>query len=121
MNAKFAGKTVYNIAFGDLGEDNQIDDLTKSNNGDIVRIISTIIQSIYEYTSHYDHVLYFKGSTEQRTKFYQAVLRRHYDLSSADFDIFGIEARNYHVDVELFNSQVDYIAFLIARKRIQSD
>lgn len=113
---KFEGKLIYNLAFGDVREDGKIDDFAESNNGDIVRIIATVIASIYEYTSRFHHAIYFRGSNKQRTRFYQTILRRKKSLLVDDFEILGIIESNQTEMIETFDPEFDYDAFLIVRK-----
>jgi hypothetical protein len=44
---------VYNLAFGDLSPDGEIDDQTISNNGDRDKILATIVRSVDLYTGRY--------------------------------------------------------------------
>ncbi len=107
------GKAVYNLAFGDVERDGSINDTNESNNGDIITIMKTIMGVVYQYTSHYsDRFIYFSGSTPQRTRFYQTILRRTYGSISLDFDIYGTTDDGY----EMFQTAKEYDGFLVIRK-----
>ncbi|HEX6429034.1 MAG TPA: hypothetical protein VF008_15165, partial [Niastella sp.] len=60
---------VYNLAFGDIKENGDLDDLNISNNGDRNKILATIVKVVESYTNKYpDRWIYFEGSTEHRTR-----------------------------------------------------
>lgn len=37
---------LYNVGFGDLLPDGSIDDLANTNNGDIIKVLATVVQTI---------------------------------------------------------------------------
>lgn len=48
----YAGKNLWNLAFGDL-KNADIDDSVISNNHDIVKLISTIAKAVYEFSAEF--------------------------------------------------------------------
>ncbi|WP_205513811.1 DUF6934 family protein [Longitalea arenae] len=63
---------VYNLAFGDINEDGEIDDLTISNNGGRNKVLSTLAKVVEIYTNKYpERLIYFRGSTKERTRLYR--------------------------------------------------
>jgi hypothetical protein len=42
-------KNLYSLSFGDLLPDGSIDDMADSNNGDILRVLSTVVQIIKDF------------------------------------------------------------------------
>ena len=46
-------KNIFNLAFGDLLPDGTIDDIAKSNNGDIAKVLSTVVKILDDFTSRY--------------------------------------------------------------------
>ena len=68
---------VYNLAFGDINEFDEINDLSKSNNGDRNRVLATIVKIVDLYTSKYpERLIYFRGSTVERTRLYRMAVGR---------------------------------------------
>ncbi len=81
-----------NCAFGDWDEENQciIDD-SVTNNGDMGKVIATVIGTMYDYTNTYpERFIYFKGSSLTRTLMYGKIIFDYYDELIEDFYIFGI-------------------------------
>jgi len=84
-------KNIMNLGFGDLLPDGSVDDTANSNNGDIVKILATIIAIIKNFTTEYPHVeIFFAGSTIERTKLYTRILRTYYSTFSKEFTISAI-------------------------------
>jgi hypothetical protein len=60
---------IYNLAFGDINVEGEIDDLTISDNGDRNKILATVAKSVDEYTKRFPgRWIFFKGSTPERTR-----------------------------------------------------
>jgi hypothetical protein len=77
-----------------------------SNNGDRNKVLSTVCQAIELYLKKYPtKIVYFKGSTEERTRLYRIIISnnlKHFDL---------------HYDI-LSEQESDFVAFrsnIIAR------
>ncbi len=74
----FGLKDTYNLAFGDLLPDGSIDDKANSNNGDIVKVLSTVVAILKEFTSTRPEAnIVFTGSTDLRMKLYTRILRTY--------------------------------------------
>ena len=41
-------KNIFNLGFGDLLNDGTIDDTANSNNGDLIKVLATVIQIFYQ-------------------------------------------------------------------------
>jgi hypothetical protein len=60
---------VYNLAFGDVMENGEIDDYSITDNGDRNKILATIFDVVNTYTVRFPgRLIYFKGSTRERTR-----------------------------------------------------
>ncbi len=118
LNYEFEGRQLYNLAFGDINENGEINDEAQSNNGDIIKIMSTIFSAIYEFTARYpERCVYFTGSDEQRTNFYQQIIRRKHEELIAHFSIYGEMILNENEsDYEEFDLTRDYHGFMVVRK-----
>ena len=65
---------VYNLAFGDINEEGEIDDYIISDNGDRNKILATVVKVVDDYTKKFpDRLIFFKGSTRERTRLYRMV------------------------------------------------
>ncbi len=77
------GGNIFNLAFGDLLPDASIDVNAVSNNGDIVKVLATVVDILKNFTSLDPGVsIYFLGSTSERTKLYARILRTYYLIFS---------------------------------------
>jgi len=107
-----------NLTFGDLRPDGSIDDKNVSNNGDIGKVLATLIGIIREFTElEPDSMIYIEGSTVERTKLYTRILTTYYPIFSKEFSIVGVINRENQKEPVLFEvkSDVEYFAFLIKR------
>lgn len=107
-------ENVYNLAFGDLDEKTgQVDDKSVTNNGDSLKVLSTVASSVYTFTSKYpDSWVFATGSTTVRTRLYRMGLTNNLAEISEDFQVFGLRDDNW----EEFIIGEDYEAFLVKRK-----
>ena len=111
-------ENIYNVGFGDLLADGSIDDKISSNNGDIVKVLSTIIQILREFTLNKPGIkIVFAGSNTTRTKLYQRMLVTYYDIFSKEFIISGlIETESGYAEIEFtVRSSKKFLAFFITR------
>ena len=70
---------MFNMGFGDLLPDGSIDDRANSNNGDIVKILSTVIHILKDFLDQLSDVeVFFTRSILQRTKLYARILKTYY-------------------------------------------
>lgn len=84
-------QNIVNMGFGDLLPDGSVDDTANSNNGDIIKVLSTVIQILVDFIAVQPRVkVIFTGSTEERTRLYQRILRTYYPDFSKQFMISGL-------------------------------
>ncbi|WP_257670910.1 DUF6934 family protein, partial [Parapedobacter tibetensis] len=104
------GVTYFNLGFGDLNENGQVDDLSKSNNSDRDKILATIASIVLEFTSHFpDVMVYAQGSTPSRTRLYQMGIAANWDKIKSIMDVYGYVNGQW----QRFEKQVNYQAFLV--------
>lgn len=111
-------KDLYNLSFGDLLPDGTIDDTAISNNGDIIRIMSTVVDIVKHFTKKFpEFKIGFTGSTIERTKLYERVLKMYYEEFSKDFFITASIKEGDKFIEEKFKPQANksYHAFFIKR------
>ncbi|WP_300596299.1 hypothetical protein [Niabella sp.] len=109
---------IYNLGFGDLCPDGTMDDAVNSNNGDIIKVLATVIRIIRAFTQLRPHIkIMFAGSTPERQRLYQRILKMYHAEFVKEFIITGlIEDENLYKEL-FFNPQKDifYLAFFIKR------
>jgi hypothetical protein len=111
---------VYNLAFGDIKENGELDDLTISNNGDRNKILATIVKVVVEYTNAFpDRWVYFRGSTENRTRLYRMAIGLHLEELSEMFEILA--DLNGNLQFTRFRKGLNVKAFLVKGKFIKFD
>ena len=87
-----AMKNLYNLGFGDLLANGKIDDKANSNNEDIIKVFSTIINIIKDFSEENpDSKIVFRGSTKGRTALYQRILKTYFDTFRKEFLITAQE------------------------------
>lgn len=79
---------VMNLGFGDSVDGRMMDDEVVSNNGDVTKVMATIIRIVEDFTLGFPEIkVHFKGSTLERTKLYGRILRTYYTDFSRNFSI----------------------------------
>lgn len=105
----------YNLAFGDLNnETNEIDDKIVTNNGDSLKVLATVVSTIYAFTGRYPEAKVFAtGSSEARTRLYRMGITNNLEELKKDFLVYGLR----HDEIfEEFVAGEDYVGFLVTRK-----
>lgn len=113
-----ATSEVYNLAFGDLLPNDEIDDKANSNNGDIIKIFATVIDILQDFTwRNPSFIILFMGSTPLRTLLYRRILKTYYQSFRTQFLVLGVIATEYGPKEVPFDTQStdSYFAFLVKR------
>ena len=111
-------QNILNMGFGDLMPDGNIDDKRNSNNGDMVRVLATVIQILKTFLSNYpEYKIFFKGSTDRRTSFYQRIISIHYNELTLEYKITAlIKNENGYIEVNFDkNATISYWAFYVKK------
>lgn len=109
------GKSLWNLGFGDLHNE-QIDDSVISNNHDIVKLISTIAKITYEFSDEFpSRRIQIKPVDDKRKRLYNHVFRRNYEVIKATFQITGINGRKK----EPYSPEKFYDNFELKRKFVK--
>lgn len=106
---------VYNLAFGDFDEfTNDINDLIVTDNGDCLKVLSTVAWTVREFMFWHPEALVFAtGSTDSRTRLYRIGVASNLAEIQKEFVIFGsLNSRAW----EEFVIGNDYVSFLVGRK-----
>ena len=108
------GKNLYNLGFGDWKEERgELDDLSRTNNGDRGEVLATVAFTTIDFTDKYPgSQIIAEGSTPARTRLYQMGIANNLLEISQIFNIQGLKNGIW----EPFVLQRNYGAFLIRRK-----
>jgi hypothetical protein len=97
MEEHYLMHDVYNLAFGPLGENNEIDDVVKLNHKNHSKVFSTIVfEALTFLAEHPDRFLGIDGSNTARAYMYYRCIQNNYDFLSSHFLIYGI---NYYIRI----------------------
>ncbi|MBS1662106.1 MAG: hypothetical protein JST68_13765 [Bacteroidetes bacterium] len=108
-----------NLGLGDLLPDGSIDYGRVSDNGDIIKVLATVVDIVKHYTwLHPEAFIYFQGSTNERTKLYGRVLKNYYSSFSESFWVYGAMEEEDGVKFVPFDVTMSggYLGFLVKRK-----
>jgi hypothetical protein len=108
----------FNIAFGDALPDGSLDDMANSNNGDIIKVLSTVVKILEDFTDRFpESTVFFAGSTGERTMLYVRIIKTYYSLFKEKFDISAIIVSKEDFKQIAFEptENLNYNAFLIKR------
>ena len=114
-----AVKNIYNLGFGDLLPNGKIDDKANTNNGDIIKVLSTVIHIIKDFTQDKPEAqIAFKGSTKERTALYQRIIKTYWEPFSKEFYITALMGPVGSPVETVFNPEYKqvYLAFFVRRK-----
>ena len=111
-------KNVMNLGFGDLLPDGSIDDRVVSNNGDIRKVLATVVMILKDFTArHPQTIIFFTGSNNERTRMYSRILKLYHTTFKKEFLIYVVVGNENNSKTLLFdpNEEIEYLAFLIKR------
>lgn len=111
-------KNLMSLGFGDLSPDGSVDYMVTSNNGDIGKVLATVVMILKHFTAlHPEITIGFTGSTVERTRMYARGLKMCYAEFSKEFIIYGNVGHDQDSQWLPINprAQIDYFAFLIKR------
>lgn len=111
-------RNIFNMGFGDVLLDGSINDKANSNNGDIVKVLATIVHIMIDFTSELpDMEIFFTGSTPERTRLYTRILNTYYATFSKEFIIKGLifDKSDYIEAPFKPNSGLKYLGFIIKK------
>lgn len=75
---------------GDMLPDGSVDDKSISNNGDIVKVLATVVSILRNFIDENPQAyIAFTGSTNERTKLYGRILSTYYYTLSKEFKIMA--------------------------------
>ncbi|NSL89328.1 hypothetical protein ECE50_020975 [Chitinophaga sp. Mgbs1] len=80
---------IYNLVFGDINMNDEIDDYSVSDNGDRNKVLATVAYAVEIYLNkHPNRYVFFTGSTKERTRLYRMAIGLNFDELSSKFNIY---------------------------------
>lgn len=107
----------YNLFLGDVLPDGRFSDSTRSNNGDLDIVLSTVAHCVVQFFSmHPDAIIYFQGSDNVRTRLYRQQLSKseNYKRVTDVVDVYGISDER---GIFAYEPNIVCKAFLIRMKK----
>jgi hypothetical protein len=105
-------ENLYNLAFGDYDPiTKEISDESVSNNGDMVKVLATVIQTLRDFFATYPSALVMiQGSTPIRTKLYQRIIKNNLAEIETEFRVLALlheeaipEIPNFTKEYQIFH------------------
>lgn len=82
---------IWNLGFGDLGQDGFVDDTIKTNNQDALKVLRTVAKIAIDFLSVYpNYTLEINPVDEKRKRLYNGIFQRYFKEISVLFKIIGI-------------------------------
>jgi hypothetical protein len=104
---------IFNLSLVDKNEEGTVSDMVVSNNNDMEKVLSTVIQTLPAFFTEFQgSKIFFSGSTPARTRLYRIVIAKYYHEFERDYSIFGF----LNQEAERFEKGKNYEAFLIVKK-----
>jgi hypothetical protein len=101
---------VFNLGFGDVDENGEINDTVVSNNQDSRRVLATVALAIYKFYERYPNASVFAtGNTRSRTRLYRMGISNNLTEIGKDFEIYGLIGEDW----EYFIPGREYEGFMI--------
>lgn len=104
---------VFNLSFGDVDVNGEINDTIVSNNGDSQKVLATVAMTVFKfYEEHEDAYVFVTGSTKARTRLYRMGIANNLEEIKNHFHVLGLIGETWGA----FEKGRDYEGFLIKRK-----
>jgi hypothetical protein len=103
----------FNLAFGDIDDNGRLNDSVVSNNGDMQKVLATVVQTVLTFLEIYPgRRAYFSGNSPARNRLYRAILSRDIENWSEVFEVDGI----LEGERVSFHQSINFEGFIIKRK-----
>ena len=114
---KVKRRNVYILSFGDIdAATNDIDDEIISNNGDGLKVLATVVSTVYFFTEKYPTaIVYAEGSNAARTRLYRIGISNNLEELKEKFDVYGFLAP---IGWSEFEKNTNYSSFFVTRKKM---
>jgi hypothetical protein len=103
----------WNLAFGDVQPDGEIDDIVMTNNNDVAKVIGTVAQAALLFSErHPECSLVIYPVDEKRKRLYNLVFQRRFKEIQAIFEILGKQKGLW----KPYSPKLEFDAFELFRK-----
>lgn len=103
----------FNLAFGDVDSQGRLNDSVVSNNGDMEKVLATVVQTVLTFLEAYPgRRVYFSGNSPARNRLYRAILSRDIENWSDIFEVEGVTEGERIA----FRKDVNFEGFIVQRK-----
>jgi hypothetical protein len=104
----------FNMGLGDVDENTcEVTYLSITDNDDRDKVLATVAQIIDElFTLYPQHTIYFKGTSDSRTRLYQIAINHYFDELDSKFHVLG----ELEDKMTRFQRNTNYKSFLILKK-----
>jgi hypothetical protein len=109
-------KGLYNIALGDINSEGELDDESRSDNGDMNKVFATVAQCILDFmNTHPDTDVLVQGNTVAKNRLYRGVINSMWDGIEVELHIDGLVGNEW----ESFSrgSTKSYLSFIFSKKK----
>ncbi|NML20991.1 hypothetical protein HHL16_08905 [Pseudoflavitalea sp. G-6-1-2] len=108
---------IYNLSFGNLIANGDVDDMVKNRNQDRNKVLATVAVAAMDFLSKKPKAqLVFKGSNEARTRLYRMAISANLTLLQKSFELRGLTSFGDYSFVKTFRSGENYSGFLVKKK-----
>jgi hypothetical protein len=106
-------ESMFNLGFGDfIQSTSQVDDKIVSNNGDMVKVLATVLEILDIFLNENPEVsVFITGSSPSRVRLYQIAITTNFSLLSKKYLISGFREDDW----EDFQKNIPYEAFLVQK------
>ena len=110
--------SIYSLTLANLLPDGSLDDTTVSDNGDMEKVLATVLQCVIVFLNdHPNAIVAFSGSSISRTRLYQIAIARELQQAIDRFNVWGLTQDT----VEPFERNKSYEGFLVSLKSVNID
>ena len=105
----------YSLTLADILPNGELDVYIESRNGDMEKVLATVIQTIQTFLGHYPHAkIAFSGGTPKRTRLYSIILNKEIEKVQSNLKILGLNDEG----LVPFERNQKYEGFVILKKTI---
>ena len=107
-----------NLALCDINpETGKLDDLSRSDNADMEKVLATVAACIYKFIiEHPDISILIRGNSDSRNRLYRQAINKYIFLIEQDFAVYGYNDNQKEVFEK--NTSINYKSFLIEPKKL---
>ncbi|WP_428655441.1 DUF6934 family protein [Runella sp.] len=103
---------LYSLSLFEVLEGGQLDIYTESRNKDMIKILSTVLHTIFDFFAAYPNSkIIFTGSTQERTRLYRIVIGKLLRETTLKFAVMGLSEER---GLEPFDTNGNYSGYIVS-------